>query len=112
MAGGEEAFAEVASDDFLRVADRREIHARVPALQYIDICRYILQLVGGEDSGFVGARLAGMNNISVGRTDVRPPIQERGKESRDAGCVHSMVIVWARCELGKVCESAHCGWGR
>jgi hypothetical protein len=108
MASGEEAFAEVASHNFFRVADRGEIHARVPALEYIDVCRYIAQLAGREDGGLAGARHAGMNSFFVGHTDLRRPNQERGKKSRDAGCVHAMVIVWGRSELGKDCEQGRC----
>jgi hypothetical protein len=102
MASGEEAFAEVASHNFFRVADRGEIHARVPALEYIDVCRYIAQLAGREDGGLAGVRLAGMNNFFAGHTDdLGRPNQEWGKKSRDAGCVHAMVILWGRRELGK-----------
>lgn len=46
VAGGEEAFAEVAGDDFFFVADGGEIHAGIPALEYIDVRRYIREVVG------------------------------------------------------------------
>ena len=44
VAGGEKAFAEVAGDDFLFVADRSQVDAGVPALEYIDVRRYLLQV--------------------------------------------------------------------
>jgi len=50
MPCGEEAFAEVAGDDLFLIADGCEIYARVPALQYIDIRRYIVQLTCGKDT--------------------------------------------------------------
>jgi hypothetical protein len=50
MAGGEEGFAEVAGDDFFTVANGGEVDAGVPAAQYIDVRRYMLELDGGEDS--------------------------------------------------------------
>jgi hypothetical protein len=40
--GGEETLAEVAGDDFVFVADGGEIGAGVPALEYIDVCRYMV----------------------------------------------------------------------
>jgi hypothetical protein len=40
MAGGEEAFAEVAGDDILGVADGGQVDAGVPAEEYIDVRRY------------------------------------------------------------------------
>ena len=40
MAGEKEAFAEVAGYDLFGVADRREIDARIPAHQYIDVHQY------------------------------------------------------------------------
>jgi len=46
MAGGEEGFAEVAGDDFFRVADRGQVDAGIPAEEYIDIRRYVPQLSG------------------------------------------------------------------
>ena len=48
MAGREEAFSEVAGDDLVWIPDSGEIYASVPALEYIDISRYILQLTLGE----------------------------------------------------------------
>jgi hypothetical protein len=47
MAGGEEAFAEVAGDDVFWVADGGEVDAGVPAEKYIDVGRYIVQLREG-----------------------------------------------------------------
>ena len=41
VASGEEAFTEVARDDFIRIADGGEIHAGIPVLEYIDVCRYM-----------------------------------------------------------------------
>src|SRR5208282_6180312 len=54
---GEEGFAEVAGDDFFGVADGGEVDAGIPADEYIDVCRYMLQLGGGQDSGFLVAAL-------------------------------------------------------
>jgi hypothetical protein len=50
VAGGEEGFAEVAGDDFFRIADGGEVDAGVPTEEYIDVRRYMLELFGGEDS--------------------------------------------------------------
>jgi hypothetical protein len=57
MAGGEEGFAEVAGDDFFFVADRGEVDAGIPVLEYIDVRRYMLELDGGEDSRFPSTSL-------------------------------------------------------
>jgi hypothetical protein len=40
VAGGEQALAEVTSDNFLGIADGGEVDASVPAEQYIDVRRY------------------------------------------------------------------------
>ena len=42
VSGGEETLAEVAGDDFFFVADRGEVDAGVPALEYIDVRRYMV----------------------------------------------------------------------
>jgi len=47
MAGGEEALAEVAGDDVFGIADGGEVDAGVPAEEYIDVCRYMFEIVGG-----------------------------------------------------------------
>jgi hypothetical protein len=47
VAGGEEALAEVAGDDFFGVADGGEVDAGVPAEEYIDVCRYMVEVDGG-----------------------------------------------------------------
>jgi|SRR5271166_7207950 len=64
VAGGKKALAEVAGDDLFFVADGCEIHASVPALEYIDVRRYTLELSGGQDSGFLVASLVGMTTVS------------------------------------------------
>jgi hypothetical protein len=43
MAGGEEALAEVAGNDVFGIADGGEIDAGIPAEEYIDVRRYMLQ---------------------------------------------------------------------
>jgi hypothetical protein len=43
VAGGEKGFAEMASDDLVSISHRREIDARIPAKQHIDVCRYVLE---------------------------------------------------------------------
>jgi len=48
MSGSEKRFAEMTGDDLLGLAHRCEVHAGVPAEQYIDVHRYILQLGFGE----------------------------------------------------------------
>jgi hypothetical protein len=65
VAGGEEGFAEVASDDFFFAADGGEVDAGVPALEYIDVRRYILELRWGKNSRFLTGPLAqfGMTRI-------------------------------------------------
>ena len=50
VAGSEQAFAEVAGDDFFRVADGRKANASIPAHEYIDVCRYTLQLEWGKET--------------------------------------------------------------
>jgi len=55
VAGGEEGFAEVAGDDFFWIADGGEIDAGVPAEEYIDICRYTIELSLGEHRLLVAA---------------------------------------------------------
>jgi hypothetical protein len=47
MAGGEEAFAEVAGHDFFLVADGGQVDAGIPAKEYIDVRRYMAHQVLG-----------------------------------------------------------------
>jgi hypothetical protein len=49
MSSGEEALAEVAGDDFFRIANGGQIDTTVPAKQYIDIRRYTMEeaVMGG-----------------------------------------------------------------
>ena len=65
VAGGEEGFAEVASDDFFFAADGGEVDASVPTLEYIDVRRYMMELSRGQDSRFLTGPLAlfGMTRI-------------------------------------------------
>ena len=65
VAGGEEGFAEVAGDYFFWVADGGEVDAGVPAEEYIDVRRYMLELCGGQDSRFLIGPLAlfGMTRV-------------------------------------------------
>lgn len=46
--GGEEAFAEVAGDDCFGITDGGQIHARVPAKEYIDVRRYMFEVSGRQ----------------------------------------------------------------
>ena len=85
MAGGEEAFAEVAGDDVFGVADGGEVDAGVPAEKYIDVGRYIAQLGGGEDGRFLAGPLAGFEMTRAG-SGGRP--EERFQQLGDAGGVH------------------------
>ena len=63
LAGGEEGLAEVAADDVFGVADGGEIDAGIPAEEYIDVCRYMLELSWGKDSRFLtGLRRFGMTS--------------------------------------------------
>jgi hypothetical protein len=48
MSGGEKRFAEMPGNNLLGLAHRSEVYAGVPAEQYIDVRRYILQLGFGE----------------------------------------------------------------
>ena len=88
MTGGEEAFAEVAGDDFFGVADGGEVDAGVPAEEYIDVRRYMMQLGGGQDSRpLAGCRRFGMTmgcGVS-GRAD------EGLEEFGNAGGVHGKI---------------------
>ena len=56
VTGGENRFSEVAAYDFFRLAYAREIHAGIPAEQYIDVCRYIYQLGRGQNCSFLSMR--------------------------------------------------------
>jgi hypothetical protein len=72
VAGGEEAFAEVAGYDFFGVADAGEVDAGVPAEEYIDVRRYMLELGGGQDNRFLVASLVGMTSgLGDGRAEER-----------------------------------------
>ena len=54
----------MASHNFFFVADGGEVDAGVPVQEYIDVRRYILELDGGEDSGFLsGFRRFGMTKV-------------------------------------------------
>src|SRR2546429_1428992 len=46
--------------DFFGVADAGEVDAGVPAEEYIDVRRYMLELGGGQDNRFLVASLVGM----------------------------------------------------
>jgi len=70
MASGEERFSEVTGDDFVRGADGGEVHARIPAKQKIDVCRYLIELQGSQ-------------------RDIEEGVEECG----DAGHFHEGVIV-------------------
>jgi hypothetical protein len=108
IAGGQEAFAEVAGDDFFGVADGGEVDAGVPAEEYIDVRRYMLKLGGGQDSGFLstplGARLSSVPHFGVrwfgllrfGMTGA----DERGQQLGDAGGVHGQGLIVDGAELG------------
>ena len=82
VAGSEQAFAKVADDDFLGVADGGQIDAGVPALKYIDVCRYKVEGVRGQAPG-----------VRRGEEDI--------EYFSDTGCVHSRVIVGVLKELRK-----------
>jgi len=47
----------VAGDDLFFVADGGQVDAGVPADEYIDVCRYMVQLRGRENSRFLTAAL-------------------------------------------------------
>jgi hypothetical protein len=82
VAGDEEGFAEVASNDFFFVADGGEVDAGVPAEEYIDVRRYILELGVGQDSRFpTRPVLFGMTRIWNGG-------QKGLEQFGDAGGVH------------------------
>ena len=51
MSSSEQRFAEVTGDDLFRLTDRSEVYAGVPTEQYIDVRRYILQLVIAQRGG-------------------------------------------------------------
>ena len=101
VAGSEQAFAEVAGDDFFRVADGSKVNARIPAHEYIDVCRYGLQLEWGEQSRLLaGLRRFGMTKF--GRDyGLGGDSEERLEQLGDAGLVH-----WKRdCRgRGRRCE--------
>lgn len=95
MAGGKEALAEVTGDDLFRVADGSEVDAGVPAKEYIDVRRYILEVfrrkflvVGGANNCRLTGRLArfGMTR-DLGSSGAEEWLQQFG----DAARVHSIV---------------------
>ena len=64
VAGSEQALAEVADDDFFRVADGSKVNAGIPAHEYIDVCRYTLQLEWGKETRLLtGLRRFGMTRF-------------------------------------------------
>ena len=65
MAGREETLAEVPGDDFFFVADGGEVDTSVPALEYIDVRRYTLELGRGKNSRFLTgpSALFGMTRV-------------------------------------------------
>jgi len=63
VAGSEQALAEVAGDDFFRVADGSKVNAGIPAHEYIDVCRYTLQLEWGKEARL----LAGLRRFRTTR---------------------------------------------
>ena len=63
MACGEEGFAKMASDNFFGIADGGEVDAGIPAKEYIDVRRYVLELSFGKDSRFLAMRLLGMTRV-------------------------------------------------
>jgi hypothetical protein len=83
VAGGEEGFAEVAGDDFFFAADRCEVDAGVPVEKYIDVCRYMLELGGGEDSRFLTGK-----RRRFGMTRVWGSGKKGLEQFGDAGGVH------------------------
>jgi hypothetical protein len=70
VAGDEEALAEVSCHDMFWIADCGEVDAGIPAEEYIDVRRYILQLSGREDSRFLHSAVA-FAPTPVGMTDFR-----------------------------------------
>lgn len=82
VAGCEKAFAEMASDDLLGIADGGQIDAGVPPHQYIDVRRYM-----GEE-----------------RSGRRPGVfsDEGGQQRGGPGCVHESLIVDARARIREV----------
>src|SRR5580704_4951749 len=109
MAGGEEGFAEVAGDDFFPVAHGGEADAGVPAAQYIDVSRYVLELDGGEDSrGYPIVYRLGMTGVCwlvLCGTGIilyyNRCNQERFQQLGDAGRVHSIRFTM----MGASCSS-------
>ena len=64
VASGEKALAEVAGDDGFGVADGGQVDAGIPAEEYIDVRRYILQWCRGQDDGSLsGFRQFGMTSL-------------------------------------------------
>jgi len=78
----------VAGYDFFWVADGCEVDAGVPAEEYIDVRRYVLELGRGEDSRFLAGPSA-----RLGMTIVWDWSQERFEQFGDAGGVHELSIV-------------------
>jgi len=97
VAGGEEAFAEVAGDDGFGFADGGQVDAGIPAKKYIDVRRYILQLCWGQDGGSLsGFRRLGMTGLCLCGTrisgDRDRPAEEGDQQVGDAGDVHGSRI--------------------
>jgi hypothetical protein len=109
MAGGEEGFAEVAGDDFFTVANGGEVDAGIPAAQYIDVRRYMLELGGGEDSRVFPIvycfEMTGVCELVLCNTGIilyyNRCNEERFQQLCDAGRVHSIRFTM----MGATCSS-------
>jgi hypothetical protein len=60
VTGGEEGFAKVARHDVFGIADGGEVDAGIPAQEYIDVCRYMLELRGRQKSRLLTLARGGM----------------------------------------------------
>jgi hypothetical protein len=111
VTGGEEGFAEVASDDVFSVANGGKVDAGVPAEKYIDVRRYILELSGRQDSRFpstpLRASLTGPSaRFGMTRGQKGPeqfgdrgrlhllPVYGNSKVTNLAGVAPVLVMVW------------------
>ncbi|HXC42410.1 MAG TPA: hypothetical protein VNY51_02685 [Candidatus Dormibacteraeota bacterium] len=69
IAGGEKTLAKVPRNDFFFVSDGGQVEPGIPALKYIDVCRYTLELSCGKNSRFLTEPSArfGMTRVRRGR---------------------------------------------
>jgi hypothetical protein len=97
--GSEEGFAEVAGDDLIFIADGGEVDAGVPADEYIDVRRYIMELKRRQQDRFL---TAASHRLGMTRVCGSGWAEEWFQQFGDAGGVHGISILDWRLVLAEV----------